>query len=301
MPKRPFGPRRIEKGLRMGLDQLASVLVAVTQIEMVFANGIGGQPTNVIHAARNRRLMTRAIPCAAIALLPAVNAHPPVAAGVLIPAMDRGTPYAPPPTALSLGSTANSVGLMMILADSLMLIAPRLPPLLPLAAGGADLPIGPSAMIGTIVVTQLLSRCCGLTINHRRPGLPQRGDPDTQSHTHVRQLLDVRLSEIIGKLILLGTSPEAGWIAGGRWSGNGKAMTLATSIRSLGFGLQITTSAPWWRRSRSLAEIRSISGEDATLILDAVLQRNVERSMRWVSKTPKRKNEPRPISALLRL
>lgn len=97
----------------MNLNQLISLLVAVTLIEMMLATGLGVRLADVILATRDTRLIARmalvnyvAVPLAAILLLLAVDADPPVAAGILILAVCPGAPYGPPPTGLAGGKTA---------------------------------------------------------------------------------------------------------------------------------------------------------------------------------------------------
>lgn len=287
----------------MGLNQVISLLVAVTLIEMMFATGLGARLADVFAATRDGRQLLSAglanyvaVPFAAVLLLLAVDAEPMVAVGILILAVCPGAPYAPPLTALARGTTATSVGLMVILAGSSVVMAPLLLSLLlPLMAGGADLHVDPLGMLAAIVATQLLPLCCGLAISHRRPDLATRWLSPAVAISKVLnaatlaliltsqfpQLLDVQTGEIMGMLILLGISFGTGWLAGCRWSGERKAVALTTSIRNVGLGLQITTSAfagtsaattvlvyglvqllgsfllaLWWRRSASLAEMQ---------------------------------------------
>ena len=117
----------------MSLDQVISLLVAVTLIEMSFATGLGVRLADVIHAATDGWLLFRsglanyvAVPAAAVVLLLLVDAEPMVAVGILILAVCPGAPYAPPLTALARGTTATSVGLMVVLAGLSVLLAPLL-------------------------------------------------------------------------------------------------------------------------------------------------------------------------------
>ena len=170
-----------------------------------------------------------------------------------------GCPYGPPLTALARGTTATSVGLMVILAGSSVVLAPLLlSVLLPLTTGGADLHVDPLGMLAATMVIQLLPLCCGLAISHWRPALAERWRSPMIAISKILnaatlalilisqfpQLLDVvRPGGIIGMLILLGVSLGAGWIAGGPGSGDRKAVALTTAIRNVGLGLVITAGA----------------------------------------------------------
>lgn len=287
----------------MGPDQLISTLVAITLIEMMLATGLGVRSADVIHAARDRGLIIRAglanyvtVPFAAVLLLLLADATPMAAAGILTISVCPGAPYGPPLTALARGTTAVSVGLMVILAGSSALIAPLLLSLLlPLTARGADLHVDTSGMLGILLATQLLPLYAGLAVNHWHPDLAARllvpavavGKVLNAATfaviltTHFPQLLDISPGGILAMLTLLGVSLGVGWIAGGPWSGNRKAVALTTSIRNVGLSLVIAAGgfagpsavtavlayglvqllgsfllALWWRRPPSPAKAR---------------------------------------------
>src|SRR6478735_10703065 len=117
----------------MSLEQAISLLVSVTLIEMRFATGLGVRLADVFGAAKDGRQLLGAalanyvvVPAAAVTLLLLVDADPLIAAGILILAVCPGAPYGPPLTALARGTTATSVGLMVILAGSSVILAPLL-------------------------------------------------------------------------------------------------------------------------------------------------------------------------------
>jgi BASS family bile acid:Na+ symporter len=248
----------------MGLDHLISLLVAVTLIEMMLATGLGVRPADVVRATRDGNLITRAglanyvaVPLAAVVLLLAVKADPPVAAGVLILAVCPGAPYAPPLTALGRGTTATSVGLMVILAGSSSVMAPMLLSiLLPITTRGTDLHVEPLGLLGAIMATQLLPLCCGLAASHWRPDGAARWHAPAVMASKVLnaatlaviltsqfpRLLNVRFDDILAMLILLGVSVGAGWSAGGRSDQDCRAVALTTTIRNVGLGLVIASS-----------------------------------------------------------
>jgi BASS family bile acid:Na+ symporter len=250
----------------MSLDQVISLLVSVTLIEMSFATGLGVRLADVVGAAKDGQQLLGAglanyvaVPAAAVTLILLVDADPLVAAGILILAVCPGAPYGPPLTALARGTTATSVGLMVILAGSSVVLAPLLlSALLPLTTGGADLHVDPLGMLAAIVVIQLLPLCCGLAISYRWSNLAARWRSPVVAISKILnaatlvliltvqfpQLLDVvRPGGILAMLILLGVSLGAGWIAGGRRSGDCKAVALTTATRNVGLGLMITAGA----------------------------------------------------------
>jgi BASS family bile acid:Na+ symporter len=287
----------------MSLDQVIGPLVSVTLIELMLVTGLGAQLADVIEAAQNMRLVLRAglanyaaVPVAAMFLLLLVDADPLAATGILILAVCPGAPYAPPLTALAGGKSAMSVGLMIIMAGSSVLMAPLLLfILLPLITGGADIRVDPLGMIRAILATQFLPLCCGLAVNHWRPDLAARllGPAIAVSKvlnaatlaailvTQFPELLRIRFSGFASMMILLGISLGIGWFAGGQRDEDRKAMVLTTSIRNVGLGLVIAAGtvvgtsaltavlayglvqllgsfllALWWRRNLSPVDVR---------------------------------------------
>jgi BASS family bile acid:Na+ symporter len=290
----------------MSLDQAISVLVAITLMEMMLATGLGVRLADVTGAARDGRLLLGvglanyvAVPFAAVLLLLLTDADPMAAAGILILAVCPGAPYAPPLTALARGRTATSVGLMVILAGSSVIIAPVLLFfLLPITSGSADLHVEPLGLLGVILGTQLLPLCCGLAISHWWPDWAARWlAPAVVASkilnaatlaviltSHFPELLDIRLRGVLAMLILLGVSLGAGWSAGGGKDRDRRTVALTTTIRNVGLGLVIASGtfagtsavtavmvygllqllgsfllALWWRRGSSLVEAQPIS------------------------------------------
>lgn len=248
----------------MGVDQLIGLLVTVTLIEMMFAVGLGVRLADVVLATSDTRLIARAVlvndaavPLAAVFLLLAVNADPPVAAGILILAVCPGAPYGPPLTALAGGNTAVSVGLMVILAGSSVLVAPLLlAVLLPFVTGRSGLQVDPLSLVGAILTTQLFPLCVGLAVNHWRPDQAVRWLGPSVAvgkilnaitlvvilASQFPRLLDVGPGGVLGMMILLGLSLGAGWSSGGQDDENRRAVALTTAIRNVGLGLEITVA-----------------------------------------------------------
>src|SRR3954471_669304 len=249
----------------MSLDQAIGPLVAIALIELMVATGLGIRLADITSAARDWRLLARAglvnyvaVPLAAVLLLLVVRVEPTAAAGFLILAVCPGAPYAPPLTALAGGNVAISAGLMMVLASSSVIVAPLLlSVLLPLMTGDGGLRMDALRMLGTILATQLLPLSSGLALNHWRPDLAARLLKPAVAIgkalnvaviglillAQARQLMDIRLIGILAMLIWLGISMVLGWLAGGPQDRCRRAVALTTSIRNVGLGVVITTSA----------------------------------------------------------
>ena len=287
----------------MSLDRLISPLVAVTLIELMVATGLGVRFKDVLGAANDWRLVARAglanyvaVPATAILLLLLLDADPMVSAGFLILAVCPGAPYGPPLTAIAGGTTATSVGLMVILAGSSVFVAPAvLSLLLPLMSGGGDLHVDAMGMLGLMLASQLLPLCCGMAVNQWRPDLARRLLRPAVAVSKVlnaltlavilasqlARLLEVRLVGVLGMVVLLAVSLSVGWLSGGKRDEDRRAVALTTSIRNVGLGVAVTAGtfagtsavtavlaygliqlfgslmmALWWRRRLSLAEDR---------------------------------------------
>ena len=249
----------------MSLDLAISPLVAIALIELMVATGLGIRLADVVDAARDWRLLARAglvnyvaVPCAAVLLLLLLRIEPTAAAGFLILAVCPGAPYAPPLTALAGGNVAISAGLMMVLAGSSVIVAPLLlSVLLPFTTGSGELRVDALRMLGTILVTQLLPLSSGLAVNYWRPDLAARLLKPAVAVgkilnvaviglillTQARQLMEIRFIGILAMLIWLGISMVLGGYAGGLKDKDRRAVALTTSIRNVGLGVVITTSA----------------------------------------------------------
>jgi BASS family bile acid:Na+ symporter len=249
----------------MTMDQLLNVLVTITLIEMMVAVGLGVALTELTGVARDWRLVARAavanyvcVPAATVGLLLLFDARPMVAAGFLILAACPGAPYGPPFTAIARGNLAVSVALMVILAGSSAILAPvLLHHLLPVVSGDEPLQIDAARIVATLLLTQLVPLCVGLAVRQCGPSLAERLRKPadrlskvlnlvtvafilvTQSHL----LTEIRPLAFVGMAALLIASWAAGWLLGGPQAGGRKALTLTTSLRNVGVGLVIATSA----------------------------------------------------------
>lgn len=247
----------------MTIDQITNAVVTVTLIEMMITIGLGVTIGELLSVARNWRLMAKAavanyvcVPAVTIGLLMLFRVQPMAAAGFLILAVCPGAPYGPPFTSIAKGNATVAVGLMVLLAGSSAIIAPLLLGLLlPFMAGDAPLQVDTVKIVRTLLVTQLLPLCVGLSVRHLRPALAERLlKPANLSSkvlnllacslivgTQYRMLSEIRLLGYFGMLLLLLASFGAGWVFGGPGAENRKALTLTTSLRNVGVGLVIAT------------------------------------------------------------
>jgi BASS family bile acid:Na+ symporter len=245
----------------MTLNQLTSVLVTITLIEMMVAIGLGVALVDLLAVAKNWRLVVRGalanyacVPAATVGLLLLFDAQPMVAAGFLILAVCPGAPYGPPFSGIAKGNVAVAVGLMVILAGSSAIIAPMLLHyLLPLMSGNEALTVDGTRIVGSLLVTQLVPLCIGVAVRQWLPALAgQLQKPANLLSkvlnlvavgfiliTQFHLLMEIRPRAFVGMLALLIASWAAGWLLGGPDSAIRKTMTLTTSLRNVGVGLVI--------------------------------------------------------------
>lgn len=249
----------------MRLDQAINGLVTLALIELMVAIGLGVTFADVLGVARNGRLVARAalanyvcVPAAAIGLLLLFRSEAMVAAGFLIVAVCPGAPYGPPLTALAKGHATISVGLMVLLAGSSAIVAPLLLAcLLPWLSGSESVHVDAAKMVVTLLVTQLVPLCVGLTVRQWRPQLAARLLKPANVVSMVlnlsvlglvfvvqfQTLVAIRPLGFVGMLALVLAALAAGWALGLPGSGNRKALAITTSVRNVGVGLVIASSS----------------------------------------------------------
>jgi BASS family bile acid:Na+ symporter len=249
----------------MTLDRFIDLLAAITLFEMMATIGLEATISEIAAVARDRRTVIRAgvanyviVPAAAVALLFAFHAAPLVAAGFLIAAVCPGAPYGPPFTGMARGNVALSVGLMMILAASSALLAPLLLRLLlPVVSGDHPLEINATKMLATLLGGQLLPLCLGLFMRHRWPALAGRLEKPGRRLSLLLNvallgtILTVQFDALIaiparafaGMTALVLAGLAAGWLLGGRGSGERTAMAMATAVRNVAVTLVIAVAS----------------------------------------------------------
>jgi BASS family bile acid:Na+ symporter len=196
------------------------------------------------------------VPAAAIALLVVFDVSPAIAAGFLILAVCPGAPFGPPFAGIARANVSMAVGLMVVLAASSAIVSPvLLLVLLPWVSGGEAPRIDLIAMVGALLVTQLLPLLVGLLVRHRFPRLADSllspfelvskvlnlSVAGLILATQYPMLAEIRMRGFAGMLILLAASLAIGWFAGGAGRDNRKTMALTTALRNVGVGLVIVT------------------------------------------------------------
>lgn len=148
----------------MSLDRLTNILVTITLIEMMVLIGLRVPFSELVDTVRDWRLVARAavanylcVPVLALALLILFGATPMAATGFLILAVCPGAPYGPPFAGIARANVSAAVGLMAILAGSSAIVSPvLLNVLLPIVSRGEGARIDLIAMLGALLITQLL-------------------------------------------------------------------------------------------------------------------------------------------------
>jgi bile acid:Na+ symporter, BASS family len=247
----------------MSIDQLINLLVTITLIEMMVAVGLRVTFAEIIDTARNWRFVARAVvanyvlvPAVAIILLLLFHAGPMVAVGFLVLAVCPGAPFGPPFARIAHADVPAAVGLMVILAGSSAILSPLLlSVLLPWLSGSEAPQVAPLALVGTLLITQLLPLLAGLLVNHWHPQLAARllapfervskllnlGVVGLILATQFQMLAEIRLMAFLGMLLLLAASLAIGWLMGGPGAELRKTMALTTALRNAGLGLVIVT------------------------------------------------------------
>jgi BASS family bile acid:Na+ symporter len=257
---------QIEGGGVVAIDQIVSLLAAVTLIEMMATLGLEVNASDVLRVSKHRELLVRAVlanyvivPGAALLLLLLFHPGPMIAAGFLVVALCPGAPYAPPFTAMAKGNVSVAVGLMVLLAASSAILAPLLLGILiPVVAGSAAVKINVVKMIGTLLGAQLLPLCLGIWIRHRHPqladGLKKAASLLSLSLNlllltliivaQFRTLAEIHLRGYFGMLCLVLASVAGGVLMAKRGDEDtAKSMVLTTSVRNVGVSLVIVTAS----------------------------------------------------------
>jgi BASS family bile acid:Na+ symporter len=249
----------------MNMDRLINILVTITLIEMMVTVGLGVTFSELIHVAMNWRVLGMAllanyllVPAATVALLLLFKAHPMIAAGFLILAVCPGAPYGPPFAAIARGNVTFAVGLMVILAGSSALLAPALLHLLlPLVSGDEPLTVNAGSILVTLLLTQLAPLGVGMAIRHWRPVFAEWLRKPAVLLSKVLNLVAVGFILVlkyelllgfgarafVGMMLLLVVSWASGWLLGGPGAAQRRTVMLTTSLRNVGVGLVMATSA----------------------------------------------------------
>jgi BASS family bile acid:Na+ symporter len=249
----------------MSIQNVTSLLVAITVAEMMTAIGLEVRTAELRTFARDLNLIARAllanyvaVPLVTIGLLSVFQPSAAVAAGFLILAVCPGAPFAPPLTAIAKGDIATAAGLMALLAASSTFIAPlQLVTLLPVVSGQAGFTIDLLRLLTMLAITQLLPFCGGLLVRSRRPQWASAAQKPARLigvilsvtsvvmvvATNYHTLTEVRAIAYLEMLTLLAASFAIGWLLAGRDAKRQKALALTTSARNVGLALMISSTA----------------------------------------------------------
>jgi BASS family bile acid:Na+ symporter len=247
----------------MSLDRLINLLVTITLIELMVTVGLRVTFAEIARTLADWQLVARAavanyllVPALAVALLVAFGAAPIVAAGFLVLAVCPGAPFGPPFAGIARANVPEAVGLMVLLAGSSAVVSPLLlNALLPWLGGGTAARIDVLAMVGALLLTQLLPLLLGLVVRHRWRSIAERLTNPFELvskmlnlsvlvlilATQYWTLADIRLPAFAGMLILLCGSLVIGWFAGAAKTESRRTMALTTALRNVGVGLVIVT------------------------------------------------------------
>jgi bile acid:Na+ symporter, BASS family len=197
------------------------------------------------------------VPAVTTALLYLFDADPMVSVGFLILAVCPGAPMGPPFAAVAKGDVPYATGQMVILAGLSALLSPiLLAVLLARLLPASEMRIDYSAIVGTLLVSQLLPLGIGLGLHHWVPKFTSRitrpvGLVANLLLLSVVMLVLIREYEMltlirprgwIGMLLLLVASLGIGWLCGGSSLATRKALAVTTAVRNAAVGLVIASN-----------------------------------------------------------
>jgi BASS family bile acid:Na+ symporter len=124
-------------------------------------------------------------------------------------------------------------------------------------SGNEPLTVDASKIVSVLLVTQLVPLCIGVAVRQWRPLLAGRLQKPANLVSKILNLVvvvfilvtqfhlltEIRPLGFVGMLALLIGSWAFGWLLGGPGTDIRKAMTLTTSLRNVGVGLVVASSA----------------------------------------------------------
>lgn len=161
---------------------LVKLLTVTALISMMLSMGLKVRVEDVAASIRKRRVVVAGlianyllVPAVTIALLYLFDADVMVSVGFLTLAVCPGAPVGPPFTATAKGDTTYATGQTVMLASLSALLSPLLlGALLPRLLPASELSIDYAAIVGTLLVSQMLPLGIGLGIHHFAPQLAGR-------------------------------------------------------------------------------------------------------------------------------
>jgi BASS family bile acid:Na+ symporter len=247
-------------------------LVAVTKlltsaglIATMLAIGLRVRWGEVLMAAKQVQLVTLAlianfllVPAATLGLLWLFDPEPMIGVGFLILAVCPGAPVGPLFAGIAKSDVPSAIGLMVILAGLSAILSPLfLAVLLGRFGPQNDLHVNYSAIVQTLIVTQILPLAIGLGTHERAPHLaawivkPLNVVANLLLLVVVVLLLATQFETLhsigvrgwVGMLLLLAASLGIGWICGGPRQAARATLALTTTARNAAVGLVIVATS----------------------------------------------------------
>jgi BASS family bile acid:Na+ symporter len=243
---------------------LVKFLTLAGLIAIMLAMGLKVTLPEVIASCRNPRLVGLGlaanfvlVPAVTMGLLYLFEANAMVSVGFLILAVCPGAPVGPPFAAIAKGDVPSATGLMVVLAGLSAILSPAL---ITLLAGRllpqGELNIDYLAIVGTLLVSQILPLAAGIAIHQRAPKLAVRIVRPVGILANVlllvvialilareyETLLAIRPRGWFGMLLLLAASLGIGWLCGGPGRATRKTLSLTTALRNVAVALVIVSN-----------------------------------------------------------
>ena len=247
----------------MKTPALITLLNVTALVAMMLSMGMKVTLESLLTSARQTRLVLLGllanyvlVPTVTIGLLLLLHTSPTVSVGFLVLAVCPGAPFAPPITAIARGNVPAATALMLILAGLSAFLSPSLlGVLLSRIAPESDLQINSIALVGTLLITQMLPLALGIAIHHAAPSLASWTVKPVSVLANVlllaliglivatqyEYLAAIRLRGWMAMSLLLLASLCIGWFCGGSETPTRKAMAVTTATRNAAVALAIVT------------------------------------------------------------
>jgi BASS family bile acid:Na+ symporter len=248
----------------MIVDVLLKLLTVTALIAMMLSMGLKVRVEEVAASLRKPRLVFAGllanyvfVPAVTIALLYQFDTDVMVSVGFLILAVCPGAPVGPPFTATAKGDTTFATGQTVMLAGSSALLSPvLLSALLPRLLPASELRIDYVAIVGTLLVSQMLPLGIGLAIHRYAPRLASNlskplgllanvllaGAVVVMLVNEYESLALIRSRGWIGMILLVSASLAIGWSCGGTGRVTRKALAVVTASRNAAVALVIASN-----------------------------------------------------------
>ncbi len=248
----------------MKMPALITLLNVTALVAIMLSMGMKVTLESLLTSARQTRLVLLGllanyvlVPTVTMGLLLLLHTSPTVSVGFLVLAVCPGAPFGPSITAIARGNVPAATALMLILAGLSAFLSPSLlGVLLSRIAPGSDLQINSIALVGTLLITQMLPLALGIAIHHAAPVLASWTIKPVSVLANVlmvaliglivatqyENLAAIRLRGWMAMSLLLLASICIGWFCGGSETPTRKAMAVTTATRNAAVALAIVTS-----------------------------------------------------------